>query len=62
MPAGEISLAPEDFEDIRPKDDGTVQTIDTEARGLTGKLTLTREISQPFLESGLPILQSNKMP
>ena len=36
MPAGEISLGPENFEDIRPKDDGTLQTIDTEAPGLIG--------------------------
>ena len=36
MPAGEISPGSEDFEDIRPRDDGTLQTIDTEAPGLTG--------------------------
>ena len=36
MPVGEISPGPEDFQDIRPKDDGTVQTIDTETPGLTG--------------------------
>ena len=36
MPAGEIFPGPEDFEDIRPMDDGTVQTIDREAPALTG--------------------------
>jgi hypothetical protein len=30
----EISPGPEDFQDIRPKDDGAVQTSDTETLGL----------------------------
>jgi hypothetical protein len=34
--ASEISLSPEDFQDIRPKDDGTVQTINKETPRLAG--------------------------
>jgi hypothetical protein len=37
LPAGsETSPGPEDFDDIRPKDDGTVKPIDEETPGLTG--------------------------
>jgi hypothetical protein len=34
--ATEISPGPEDFQDIRPKDDATVQTIDKETPNLAG--------------------------
>jgi hypothetical protein len=34
--ATEISPGSEDFQDIRPKDDGTVQTINKETPGLAG--------------------------
>ena len=34
--ATEISPELEDFQDIRPKDDGTVQTIDKETPNLAG--------------------------
>ena len=33
---GEASFGPEDFDDIRPKDDGTVQPMNQETPGLTG--------------------------
>jgi hypothetical protein len=37
IPAGdEISAVPEDFKDIRPKDDGKFQSMDRETPGLTG--------------------------
>ena len=37
IPEGnQTSPAPEDFQDIRPKDDGVVQTIDKETPGLAG--------------------------
>jgi hypothetical protein len=37
IPAGsEISPGPEDFEDIRPKDDSNIETMDHETPGLTG--------------------------
>jgi len=34
--ASEISPGPEDFQDIRPKDDSRVQTINKETPGLAG--------------------------
>jgi hypothetical protein len=37
VPAGsETSPGPEDFSDIRPKDDGTLKPIDEETPGLAG--------------------------
>jgi hypothetical protein len=37
VPAGgETSPGPEDFDDIRPKDDGTLKPIDEETPGLIG--------------------------
>ena len=37
VPAGsETSPGPEDFDDIRPKDDGTLKPIDKETPGLAG--------------------------
>jgi hypothetical protein len=35
-PGNEASPGPEDFDDIRPKDDDTVRKIDAETPGLTG--------------------------
>jgi hypothetical protein len=37
VPAGgESSTAPEDFDDIRPKDDGTLKPLNEETPGLLG--------------------------
>jgi hypothetical protein len=36
LAGSEISLGPEDVEDIRPKDDNTVQPMDQETPSLTG--------------------------